>query len=459
MKTKWPEHQRSTFSFLGVISSNRGVALRLLISLCLALIPVLPLKGKTINDEDLRKKKNGWYMTGLPLVNYTTDDGIGYGARAFLYYNGKQGDSYFDTAPYFMQLYAQYFATTKGIQYHELNLDMPYLAGSRFRLKSSFVYDRDLNANYFPLGSDSTRSRLTDINGRSYTRYSNYESDFLKNGDHENYKFNKYTRTIPRYFLDIYRDLWKDIKIMGGLQISRAEIESWQDRSFKTGGTRYTASQPTLLDLTHPRGSEGGWTNYGKLGLVWDRRDYEPDPKNGTYADYALEGSSRGFGSDYTYIRHTLCGHFYHQIFRPLVVALRAAYTDASGDIPFYELNQFSFAEIRQNGLGGNRTLRGFQKDRFVGNTMTLGNAELRWQFWETTPFGERFAFKLVGFVDTGNVYDNAADPFTSPAWGYYRNSFGGGLVIAWNLATIVHAYVGFSREDRSIFVNFNHNY
>ncbi len=48
-----------------------------------------------LSDEDLSKKIEGWYPTGLPLVNYDSDNGFGYGVRVYLYNNGTRDDEYF----------------------------------------------------------------------------------------------------------------------------------------------------------------------------------------------------------------------------------------------------------------------------------------------------------------------------------------------------------------------------
>jgi len=142
-----------------------------------------------------------------------------------------------------------------------------------------------------------------------------------------------------------------------------------------------------------------------------------------------------------------------------LTLALRAAYTDTNSDAPFFEMGYFGFSLNRRTGLGNNRTLRGYHEQRFVGPTMTVGNAELRWKFAETNAWGQNFQFKLTGFYDVGNVYDKAGDPFDDPRFGDYHQGYGGGLVIAWNMATIVHFYYGTSEEDSSISVDFSHTF
>jgi outer membrane protein assembly factor BamA len=417
------------------------------------------LNSAGLGEEDLSKKKEGWYPTGLPIVNYSSDDGIGYGARAYLYYNGSRDDMYFGSAPYFLQVYAQYFATTNGVQYHELNVDMPYIASTRFRLMCDFIYNRELNANYFGLGSNTTKNRLTDRAGRTYAAYNDYADAFLKQGDYPDFKYNNYSFTRPMFIVNLYRDITDDLKIMAGSQIQKIGVESWYNRAFEYGNGKYRAANPTLLDIERPEGYSGGWTNTARLKIRYDERDYIPDPKKGFLLDYCLEVSGAFLGSDYSYLKNAADARFFFNPLKPLVIAFRINYMDSSGGIPFYEMCFFPNADLRQDGLGGNRTLRGYKKTRFVGKTMTLSDLELRLQFYELAVSGQRFVFKLVGFADAGNVYDRAGDPISDPRFGDYKMSYGGGMLIIWNLATVIHLYYGVSSEDSALFVNFEHNF
>jgi len=146
------------------------------------------LNAAKLSEATLKKKKEGWYPTGLPLINYTTDTGLGYGLRLYLYYNGSREDQYFDTAPYFFQMYIQYFATTLGRYYHEVNVDMPYFMKTKFRIRAAFAYDKNLNANYFGLGSEAADQKLTNpVTGEEYDTYEDYEEEFLKSDNKQNY--------------------------------------------------------------------------------------------------------------------------------------------------------------------------------------------------------------------------------------------------------------------------------
>jgi hypothetical protein len=72
-----------------------------MVSFLLIAITAGGIHAAKLSEDTLKKKKEGWYPTGLPLINFSSDEGIGYGLRAYLYYNGSREDEYFDTAIFF----------------------------------------------------------------------------------------------------------------------------------------------------------------------------------------------------------------------------------------------------------------------------------------------------------------------------------------------------------------------
>jgi hypothetical protein len=410
-----------------------------------------------LSDEDVAKKKEGWYPTGLPLLNYDSDNGFGYGVRAYLYNNGTRDEEYFAYAPYKMQLYAQFYQTTNGYQYHEVNLDMPYIMGTKFRIITSVAYDKKINANFFGIGADAAKRKLTIYDNsfnvvKQFDKYKDFVEYYDDNPGYTKY-FN-YQYTKPSYFLNIYRDLTQNLKMLVGFEVKKVTIDTWDGEKFDGD-----PQGPTLLEQRKPEGYKGGWSNFARIGVYYDTRDYEPDPKSGYFIDYAFEVSRGWLGSDYDFIRNTVQLQYYVPLLSSLTLALRAGYTDTNIDAPFFEMGYFGFSLNRRTGNGSNRTIHGYKEQRFVAPTMTVANTELRWKFAEANPWNQNFQFKLTAFYDVGNVYDKAGDPFSEPRFGDYKQSYGGGLVIAWNMATIIHFYYGMSKEDTSISVNFNHTF
>ena len=86
---------------------------------------------------NLADKNDGGYVTGLPLFAYSTDIGLGLGARVYYYWNGHPSDPRFAQTPYLYRLFLQGFASTRGVQFHWLDFDAPKIFDSPYRVRSS----------------------------------------------------------------------------------------------------------------------------------------------------------------------------------------------------------------------------------------------------------------------------------------------------------------------------------
>jgi hypothetical protein len=120
-------------------------------------------------------------------------------------------------------------------------------------------------------------------------------------------------------------------------------------------------------------------------------------------------------------------------------------------------MGKMNFINGTASAMGGTRTNRGFLEERFLARGYTLAQLDVRYFIGDVVVFGQRFGFQPFAFVDAGNVYDTFGDIFAKPRFGEYHPSYGGGLVIPWNLTTILHYFVGFSSEGMSLSINFEH--
>ncbi len=415
-------------------------------------------KGRKLEPEILNKKKTGWYITPLPIVLYNTDNGLGYGLRIMLFNNGDKTDEYFNYTPYFYKISAQFFQTTLGWQYHFIESDMPYFMQTKIRLRVGFAYDELLNGNYFGQGPDSHTLENPNT-GERYNTYNDYYYDFLLADKKKpyNYKYNKYTIFRPKGYLDSFYNITNDIKLFAGLEIKWTEVRSWEGREFDTDGEKNIESDMTLIDVDPKlqKFDQDGWINSIKFGIAFDTRDYEPDPKKGVFVDWTGQIAHQALGSELNFRRMSVGARTYLSPIKQLTFVGRMGYTTVAGDCPFHELGYFNFLLNVKEGLGNNRTLRGYKSQRFIGNTMTLSNAEVRFELVEVKPLGQRFVFKPLAFVDTGRVYNHGGDPFIK--WEDYQVGYGGGLVLTWNQATVIHFYWGFSDEDSSFSMDVQH--
>ncbi len=426
----------------------------------LAIAPLIS-SANTLSDADLAKKKTGWYVTGLPLANYSSDGGLGYGFRVYVYNNGEREEEFFDRTPYFVQTYAMFFQTTSGQAYHEVNLDAPYLAKTKWRLGGTVTFVRALNANYFGYGARDADIGLVDNQGNRYADHLAYQ-DFLDSGSDESsflkYDRYQYERIFTRWQLS--RSLTRSWSVLGGLEVGRTQIGDWSGQNFELGHARLR-SAPTRLteDRDELVGIDGGWANFIILGIKYDTRDFEPNPKEGLLSQFFLEVSPRFLGSKYEYTRHTTSLSAYYTLWQRLTLAGRIAMAYSFGEAPFYETAAMTFFDGRTPALGGYRTGRGHMLTRFMGRGMALGQVELRYFLGDTVLWSQRFGLQPIALIDAGNIYDGFTDLVTKPRFGQYKTSVGGGFAVPWNLSTILQFVTARSSEGAGVSITFGHTF
>jgi outer membrane protein assembly factor BamA len=419
-----------------------------------------------LGSEELSNKPEGGYATGLPLVNYDSNTGWGFGARGYFYFDGERSDPRFAYTPYLYRVFLQAFATTGGYQFHWLDLDARNVFGSAFTLRGALIFQRNIDQHYFGVGSRSMQRLSFSGAERSYRRHDEYQAalDGVDADGVTRSRYDSYLLTQPMALLSVERPLLRGLlRPMLGVALSYNDIEDYTgDRiDVEVDGREVRATQASSR-LSEDcaagliAGCDGGWNNFLRLGVAFDTRDFEPDPNRGVLLDAALDLGSGVLGSGYDWARLLLAARSYLSLLpnhTDLVLATRATFVLQSRDTPFFGMNWLPYMEDPRQGLGGLRTLRGYKQDRFVGPVMTLFNAELRWTFARGPLLGQRFAWMVVPFVDLGRVDDRVADV----ALRGMKADLGLSLRAAWNLATIITVEYARSDEDAGIYVNFNH--
>ena len=92
-------------------------------------------------------------------------------------------------------------------------------------------------------------------------------------------------------------------------------------------------------------------------------------------------------------------------------------------------------------GLGGERTMRGYRQDRFIGLVAAGASAEVRWTFAKFGLFQQHFSLQVAPFVDSGRVFHQVG--LSLDDW---KISGGAGLRVGYNQSTIVMFDFGASR-------------
>ena len=418
-------------------------------------------RADQLDPGELAKKNEGGYVTGLPLFAYSTDIGLGLGARAYYYWDGDRKDARFATTPYLFRTFLQAFASTGGVQFHWLDFDAPKVFDSPYRFRSQLIYQRVTNSNYFGLGSAALHKLQYPGSPTAYDTYAAYNTDQQRIDNGVTYgKYDQFDLLRPIAIASLERLFLDDrVRVLGGVGFSYARIHDYTGKSVDVEGGK-AIEAPTRFhdDCAAGRlvGCAGGRDDYLRLGISYDTRDYEPDPNRGIFLDAALDIGTVALGSEYDYVRFMAAARGYYSPIpesTDLVLAGRLVFEAQSNGAPFFSMDTFPFTEDPRAGMGGHRTLRGFKQDRFVGSVMTLANAEVRWTFAHACFWKQKFAFIVVPFVDVGRPYDSLGE-LTLHDW---KPTLGGAFRIAWNLATVITIDYGRSAEDAGFYVNFNH--
>ncbi len=422
--------------------------------------PVPPREVEVPPAVERSPVRTGWRVQGLPLVNYNSDEGLGYGARLMLVDRGNGTER-----PYRMVFVAQFFQTTRGVANHRLFLDAPRFLESRWRLAASVGIINDRFSPYFGLGQRAgyTAAYATCADRSTLSTNPDVCPD---NPDFRGLRYYTYDqRTLPSIMVNGRRQLgdspWQ---LEVGYRFRLTDVRT------RYGADDLGQARESLLEEDIRAGLVGGLgeeraggllrlrSGEVNAGVILDLRDNEPAPVRGMFHEFALRGAAPATGSAFTYGGASLNLRFYHPLFTErLVAALRLFGDVVAGDVPFTLLSTFTGIEWREGfgGIGGVYSARGILKNRLQGKAKLLGNGELRWKFLSVEPGGQRLDFTLISFFDAGRAWtDPRFRDATTPLYGA-----GGGLRIAWEENFVVRADYGVSPRDGTtgFYLDFNH--
>lgn len=431
------------------------------------------IRSKRMSDSDLQKKKEGTFVTGIPDFSSDPVTGFGLGLRSNIYWNGRRDNLLFPYTPYLMRLKANTAYYTSNAREIVLSLDVPYYKGSRWRFKVDFKAQQNPSNLYF----GSTEETLGDLRlpsallgSSGYGTYKEFDvaRKTLRQGQAgeaasmvSDALSNRFRET--EFMLNLKADyaLGKGVwRVMGGYEIQHLAYTTFEGKETDavdplTGQETKALNGTSLLrrDFQQEKisGLEGGWISIVQAAVIYDTRDFEPDPTKGFYFEAANEYSSKYIGSQFNFNKLFLQGRYYKKL--PLGPRTVFAARIGAGNIfgkqaPFFEFQDQWSPDGSINSLGGRQSLRGYRANRFLARSVWFANFEIRARLAEARLGKQFFGFGIAPFFDAGTVRNRWQDI----SFKNIKTSFGAGARISWNQSTILFFDYGISKEDKLFF-------
>ncbi len=423
-----------------------------------------------MSDADLAKKREGTFITGLPDASSDPVTGFGVGIKSNVYWNGTRDNPLFAYTPYLAHLKANVAYYTSNARELSLSADVPYYRGSRWRYRVDFKAQQNPTNLYFGL-TDATlgQLRLPSDPTRTFATYKAYDNarKQLRPGQAGEAALvtdalsNRFRET--EYMLNLKADYAigaGKMRVMGGYEIQNLQYKTFTGTKTdavdpQTGASSSAPNGKSLLERDFEQGAifglKGGWISIVQTALIYDTRDFEPDPTKGVYFEAANEFSNKIIGSQFNFNKVFFQGRLYQKlpVGRRTVFAARAgAGTIFGKEAPFFEFQDQWSPDGSINALGGKQSLRGYRQNRFLARTVAFANTELRIRVADLKLGRQNFGLGVAPFADAGTVRNRWQDL----SFDNIKLSYGAGARVAWNLSTIVFLDYGMSREDRLLY-------
>ena len=337
----------------------------LLISLHLSAFPALADNGKK------EIAKSGWNVGVMPAFTYNNDLGFLVGALGQVFDHGD-GSIY---PNYRHKFSANVNFYTRGARQLALNYDSKYLIPGK-RVTAGVEYmDNPLCGFYGFNGAVSPYHADLDL------RKSADGTDGVAfYADHQH---------LFRTTLDLQGPVADGLTWIGGISYS---WQRYSDVAFEVYDGRESLFHQYVENGLIPERDTRGHRAEAKGGLVYDTRDFEPNPARGLYATVtATAGASFSEGARGSLLISADFRHYLPLWPGRITFAYQLSYKGLiAGSLPFYALPAFA--------------MRGSFGSRISGNGVAWTSVDLRFCLARFQLLKQNFELGLVGFADAGAV-------------------------------------------------------
>ena len=357
--------------------------------------------------------------TGLPVAFFTPSSGLHYGGWLEVANYGRE--------PYRYRANVQWYLTTKGRRNHYMRLEFPTVFSTPLNAR---ILTRDVNtgANFYGIGNET---RISD-------------EEIFKESDYYSYLLEQ-----QRSAFDLEYARLDPLVIFGGVRLNRG-VPSRIDEEKVDAYYVFDLSDREVL------GRGGGWASFFLAGLMYDSRDNQEVPTEGTLSEASIQHGGSWLGADYEYRRLTLIHTRYWRARWRLdpnryVLVSRVVLESIGGDAPFYELSEVG-GSIRGIEVGGRSFMRGYRSRRFVDQQKMLLSGEVRRPLRNAQWRGQYYETLGMLFVDAGRVAPGVGSVFNPRG---LHVSAGVGGRITWNSQLSIRSDLAISSEGRVFLLSF----
>ncbi|MDR2814787.1 MAG: outer membrane protein assembly factor [Prevotellaceae bacterium] len=329
--------------------------------------------------------KTGWNFGVLPAVSFDSNLGFQYGGLINLFYFGD-GSSY---PSYLHSIYAEVSQYTKGTTVFRTYYDSKYLLpGLRTTVDVAYLTDKMM--------------KLHGFNGYQASYNAGYlEKESFGEG------FYSYDRRLFRIVSGLQGRIGGRLSWAAGVDLYSYKTGAVDRDKLKLGSDSTAYEYYVRYGGIRAEEADGGTHLYLKGGLIYDTRDFEPNPSRGLCTELLLLASPDFAGRGNAHAKLTLV-HRQYFTFIPqrLSLAYRVGYQGTLfGSTPWYLQQNFHVLMLRKTlseGLGSSSTMRGVVRNRIVGDGIAFANVELRLRLAHFRLFNQNWYIATNPFADAG---------------------------------------------------------
>jgi hypothetical protein len=361
----------------GLLSLGYLIALALTLSACTTMVPKkdlpYPLSDQSYSDPVKM------VTVPLPVIASSPNEGITAGAlTAFLLHNDKDEVSTLLTPQVNWNknfgitttLYGAFYPTPDRSWEANLSQSTKVNCDYEFRIRDRNFLNKNIDANAWVYGFSDGSARF-------------YGFEHSKRQDETNYADIEYGFTVSGGY-----ELFPGFQVVLGERFRKVSIGQGAVTSIPNIRERFT--------LIGVPGINGFTTHAQKLAFVYNTLDSPSAPTRGIYTRFSAEVSAKFLGSsdDFHHYDAEIKGYLPFEDARFITVG-RIAWNQTLGNsVPFLE----------RSILGGENTLRGYGRNRFIDSTYLLCNIEERIRLFRWEIFNVTADWELAPFIDLGAI-------------------------------------------------------